>query len=348
MNRTPPARATRSRPLAMLTGATLAACIGLAACNPTIRIDLLPGPEALEPVVVLEKEASTSHRIAMIELRGLLVDSVRPTLLGGGENPVDRFVAQLTLAEEDPRVKAVIVRISSPGGTVTSSHILYTELRAFRERSGKPVVVSIGEVAASGGYYVSLAADQIIAEPTSITGSIGVIVQTVNVSKGLSMIGITSRSVVSGQNKDMANPLEPVEERHFAVLQELVDGSYARFKDLVVERRPRLNPTNLDMATDGRIFSGEAAHKLGLIDGLGGVREAHAAAKSLAGIEAAQLVRYVTGGETARTPYAALPSSTPSAEREINLFQLNLAGHAQLGGLGNPMETSGIYYLWMP
>jgi protease-4 len=339
----------RASALALVRSLVLAMTLGtLAACNPTIRVDLLPGPEPLAPVVVLEKDSSESHRVAMIELRGLLVDSVRPTLLGGGENPVDRFIAQLTLAEEDPRVKAVIVRISSPGGTVTSSHILYTELRAFRERSGKPVVVSIGEVAASGGYYVALAADQIIAEPTSITGSIGVIVQTVNVSKGLSMIGITSRSVVSGQNKDLANPLGAVEERHFAVLQELVDGSYARFRGLVVERRPALAATDLDMATDGRIFSGEAAHKLGLIDGLGGVRDAHAAAKSLAGIKAAQLVRYVTGGEVARTPYAASPTSAPGAEREINLLQLNLAGNAHLGGLGNPMETSGIYYLWMP
>ncbi len=321
----------------------------LGACSPTIRVDLLPGPEPLEPVVVLEKDARSSQRVAMIELRGLLVDSVRPTLLGGGENPVDRFIAQLNLAEEDPRVKAVIVRVSSPGGTVTSSHILYTELHAFRERSGKPVVVSIGEVAASGGYYVALGADEIVAEPTSITGSIGVIVPTVNVSKGLGMIGITSRSVVSGPNKDMANPLEPMQERHFEVLQELVDGSYARFRGLVVARRPALKEADVGLATDGRIFSGERAHELGLVDSLGGVREAHARAKALAGVERAQLVRYVTAGELARTPYAGGPAvaGAQQGEREFNLVQLNVPGGGA-GGLGNPMETGGIYYLWMP
>jgi protease-4 len=156
------------------------------------------------------------------------------------------------------------------------------------------------------------------------------------------MIGITSRSVVSGQNKDLANPLEPVDERHFVVLQGLVDTSYTRFRSLVAERRPTLTPADLDRATDGRIFTGEEAIKLGLIDALGGVREAHAAAKRRAGVESAQLVRYVGGGELARTPYAT--SSQPAADREINLLQLNLPQ----GGLPAASETSGIYYLWTP
>jgi protease-4 len=184
-------------------------------------------------------------------------------------------------------------------------------------------------VGASGGYYLALGADTILAEPTSITGSIGVIMPTVNVSEGLAMIGIRSRSITSGPNKDLANPMEPMRDAQYAVLQQMVDEMYARFRGLVVERRPGLSAGNLDMATDGRIVMGDRAKELGLVDELGGLREAFARAKAMARLERATLVKYADPA----TPPRSIYSTTGGPEREINLVQLKL-GSGSLGADG--------------
>ncbi|MCC6951088.1 MAG: signal peptide peptidase SppA [Phycisphaerales bacterium] len=322
----------------LLSGVLSAAALVLGACTPIVNINVMPPEERFRPQVVLE-EGGGGSRVAVIEVRGLIMDGRTPGLIMDGPNPVDRFAAQLTLAEKDPAVKALIVRITSPGGTVTASHVMHEELRRFSRVSGKPVVASIGEVGASGGYYLALGADTIMAEPTSITGSIGVIMPTVNVSEGLAMIGIRSRSITSGPNKDLANPMEPIRDAQYAVLQGMVDEMYARFRGLVVERRPGLASGNLDMATDGRVFMGERAKELGLVDELGGLREAFARAKEMAGLERATLVKYADPATPPRSIYSAAGES----EREINLVQVKL-GAGALRATG----TAPFYYLWAP
>lgn len=316
----------------------VAAVLVLGACTPIVNINVMPPEERFKPQVVLE-EGGGGSRVAVIEVRGLIMDGRTPGLIMDGPNPVDRFAAQLTLAEKDPAVKALIVRITSPGGTVTASHVMHEELRRFSRVTGKPVVASIGEVGASGGYYLALSADTIMAEPTSITGSIGVIMPTVNVSEGLAMIGIRSRSITSGPNKDLANPMEPMRDAQYAVLQEMVNEMYARFRGLVVERRPGLSSGNLDMATDGRVVMGERAKELGLVDELGGLREAFVRAKAMAGLERATLVKYADPA----TPPRSIYSSAGEPEREINLVQLKV-GTGALGANG----TAPFYYLWAP
>jgi protease-4 len=270
---------------------------------------------------------------------------------------VDELSARLARARDDAGVRAIILRINSPGGTVTASDVMYREVRRFADETGKPVVASLGEVAASGGYYLALSADRIVAEPTSITGSIGVIIPTVNVSAGLERIGIHSRSLVSGKNKDVANPLEPEREGHYALLQGMVDEFYAGFRSRVVERRgPRrplsagdahattLDTSRLDDLTDGRIVTGRQAVEAGLADELGGVREAFEAAKRLAGMKGAQLVKYYR--EDASVPRSAYaPTATaPSAGTEINLIQIRAESLMGLAGV----EGGGAYYLWLP
>lgn len=317
------------------------AVLMVAACAPKVNVAVgAAGGGRLEAREVMSDAGSPAFRVAMIDVRGVIYDAQAPGLLGPGPNPVDRFAAALRKAEEDARVKAVIVRISSPGGTVTGSHVMHEELRAFRSRTGKPVVISMGEIAASGGYYLALAGDEVIAEPTTITGSIGVIVPMVNVSEGLGMIGVRSRSIVSGANKDLANPLEPMREGQYAILQRMVDDMYARFAALVRERRPGI--TNLEEATDGRVVTGERALQMGLIDGLGGVREAFARAKALGGVSRASLVKYVDEGRLAMTPYAATPIP---AGTEINVLSVQVNDPL---GAGVRMETSGMYYVWLP
>lgn len=185
-----------------------------------------------------------------------------------------------------------------------------------------------------------------MAEPTTITASIGVIIPTVNVSEGLNRIGIVSRSVKSGPNKDLANPLEPIRDSQYLILQGMVNEFYARFRGLVVERRPGVKKDQLDELTDGRVVTGERAAETGLVDSTGGVREAFEAAKKRAGVSHAALVKYGYGKVArAKTPYAESDLSGMAADRgtEVNLVQLRLGSDAMLGsGMGCA------YYLWSP
>lgn len=291
-------------------------------------------------------DAGATAKVALIDVEGLIAHSASGGLFAGAGNSVDELVARLDLAEKDEKVRAVVLRVNSPGGTVAASDTMYNEIASFRARSKKPVVVSMAEVAASGGYYISLAADRVIAQPTTITGSIGVLVQTVNFSKGMAMIGVEARAVTSGANKDLTNPLQPMREEHYAIIQGTVDEFYRGFRGRVAQSRPVIEASRLDTITDGRVFTGETALREGLVDALGGVREAFDEAKRLAGIKSARLVKFHTPGRTPSSAYATAtaPASVPvagsSSGTQINLVQLNLA-HPLAPG-------AGFYYLWVP
>jgi len=315
-----------------------------AACSPlTVSFTLGASPEKLEEAVV-HADPRGRDKVAIIDVRGIIADSPRSGLLSSSASPVDGLVARLDKAAQDPRVKAVVLRINSPGGTVAGSDVMYRELRRFRNETGKPVVASMGEVAASGGYYIALASDTILAQPSTITGSIGVVFPTINLSDGMSRIGIRSRSIVSGPNKDIANPLEPPVEDHYAILQGIVDDFYHDFRSLVIERRPKLSTGDVGIATDGRVVTGTRAVELGLVDREGGLRDAFDSAKALADIDQARLVKYAASRGAARTPYARDPAPPPRAdETDLNLVNIELAHAASLGLL-----PPGAYYLWIP
>jgi protease-4 len=322
---------------------TVLLALTLQACSPRVEIGIGEFPERdLAASVVLADKDAGALRVAMFDVKGMILDASKPSLLGAGENPVDRFVARLALAENDEAIRAVVIRISSPGGTVTGSDIMYEELRRFAEKTKKPVVVSMGEIATSGGYYLALAADHIVAEPTTITGSIGVIMPTFNFSDGLRKVGITSRSVKSAQNKDIANPFEPMQNHHYTILQGLVNEYYTRFKSLVLSRR-KIDPANVGTVTDGRIFSGQQALELGLIDEVGGIRQAFIAAKKLAGLEKASLVKYSDKNYPARTAYALGPVQPPESSRSMMSLKMDVNG--PLAGLATE-ESGAAFYLW--
>jgi protease IV len=349
--------------------ALLLLLLTLAACAPvTVSITLFGEASRLWETE-LQRERGSTHKVAIIDVRGVMADRASG-LLVQRPNPVDELTAQLQLAESDRRVAAVIIRINSPGGTVAASEMMHREIRDFSQRSGKPVVASFGEVAASGGYYLALAADHIIAEPTSITGSIGVIIPTFNFSQGLNRIGIYSRSVTSVDNKDIANPFEPMNEEHYAILKSMADEFHGQFQGTVALRRgeaPRRNspapdpsarhgtapalptlpkrfidPDRLAQITDGRIMTGLQALNLGLIDETGGIPEAFHAAKALAGLHSARLVKYFReDAGRPRTAYAA--AGMPPAEgAEINILQI------RTGSSGLTDLHAGIpYYLYI-
>ncbi len=333
----------------VVAAVSLAAC----GCSPvTVSFTLFADNGRLHEAAVESDPGGSQGKVLMIDIRGLIADREDSGLLSSGPNPVDELAAELRKAAEDKSVHAVILRINSPGGTVAASDMMYREVRRYAASTGRPVIASLGEIAASGGYYLALSADRIVAEPASITGSIGVIIPTVNVSEGLNRIGIRSRSITSRPNKDLANPLEPMREEHYAVLQALVDEFYERFRGLVVERRgpahsgswgdaKLLDTSRVDTLTDGRVVTGVRAAEAGLVDQTGGIRDAFELAKRMAGLTRGTLVKYYREDSAApRSAYARSDVAAPGGE--INLLQLRLPG-STFG-----MEGAGAYYLWIP
>lgn len=319
----------------------------LSACAPTsVTFNFGADDGKLKATRVIEEPGAGDASIALIDVRGLIVDAPERGLWASYSSPVDDLVARLNHAEHDPSVKAVILRINSPGGTVSASDTMYREVRRFAETSKKPVVASLGEVAASGGYYLALSADTIIAQPTCITGSIGVIMPTMNFSEGLGKLGITARSIKSGANKDLANPFEPMRESQYVVLQGMVDEFYTRFRGLVVSRRPNLRGS-IDDLTDGRVVTGARAVEAGLADSEGNMTEAFDAAKRLAGITAANLIKlHARNAPAPRSAYSVADIEPPSASgAEAGGAQFNLL-NVDMHGIG-PLR-GGAYYLWMP
>lgn len=299
-------------------------------------LDVVPAVNGLTETVVLEDPgAGSSAKIALIQITGVIADADRRGLITKGENPVARFVESLHKAAKDPKVKAIVLRINSPGGTVTASDIVYREIQHFKNTSKKPVVVLMSDVAASGGYYIACAADEIIAHPTTITGSIGVIIQTFNFSEGMRRIGINADAITSGPNKATGSPFEPMPPEHRALLQGLVDEFYANFVAIVTDSRPNLSIADLEWITDGRVVTGKRAAEVGLIDSTGDLRDAFAAAKKRANLTAAKLVKYHRPLEYVGSAYARSPGTNP----QINMLQLNVDA-------GPLFDQSGFYYLW--
>jgi len=329
----------------------LLGCALTGGCLPTkFVIDLAPGDGSLKPAVVMRDEGASDSgtRIAMIDVIGLISETPSSGIFSGASTGIDGLMTRLDEAARDPKVKAIILRVNSPGGTTAGSEVMYTEIRRFREQTGKPVVVSMGEVAASGGYYISLAADHIVAQPTTITASIGVIAQTFNFSKGMDRYGIQGRAVVSGPNKDMSNPFEPPVEEHYILMQGIVDEQYHAFRDLVAHRRPgaAANAAAFAELTDGRVVTGRDALRSGLVDSLGTVRDAFAQAKDLAGVTSAVLIKYHPESSTPpRSPYAA-GAGAPTPENANPAISLG-AGPIQVEARGIDVLGPGFYYLWI-
>ena len=181
------------------------------------------------------------------------------------------------------------------------------------------------------------AGDEVIAHPTTITGSIGVIIQTFNFSEGMRKIGINADAVTSGPNKAAGSPFEPMPAKHRALLQELVDEFYSGFVSVVKKSRPTLSPEDLKWITDGRVVTGRRAAEIGLVDSTGDLHDAFAAAKRRANLSRAKLVKYHRNSQHVGSAYARQPQIDP----QINLLQLNV-------NAGSMFNQSGFYYLWDP
>ncbi|HBP17982.1 MAG TPA: signal peptide peptidase SppA, partial [Planctomycetes bacterium] len=183
------------------------------------------------------------------------------------------------------------LRIDSPGGTVGASDRIWHMVSEFKRTTGKPVVVHMGGTCASGGYYIAVACDHLIAEPTTITGSIGVVLSTLNFSGLLKEYGVKDVTIKSGPNKDLLNSTAPPNEEHLAIMQTMVDETYARFTEIVAKGRP-IKLEKVRQLADGRIYTANQALKHQLIDAIGYQEDAFATVRRLAQAGACQLVRY--------------------------------------------------------
>lgn len=221
-------------------------------------------------------------RIAVIAVDGPIVRGRAPLFARGREAAAQNIVDAVEDARADKRVKAIILRVSSPGGSYVASDTILHALSAARD-GGLPVIVSMSDMAASGGYFVALAADHVVAHPNTITGSIGVVSGKLNLSGFLAEYGIRTDSVSAGRNADMFSPTRPFSAAESARLDAVLDTIYEDFTAKVAAAR-RLGPVEIDGAARGRVWSGEDAKRIGLVDVLGGYAEAEGLARDAAGI----------------------------------------------------------------
>jgi len=276
--------------------------------------------ELEETVIDTDAGLFVTDKIAVVDVDGLLFNRRDGGMFGSGENAVSLFVEKLDKAAADPNVKAVVLRINSPGGGVTASDMMRRRLKKFRDEKRVPVVAIIEDVGASGGYYLASGADVILAHPTSVTGSIGVIVQTISLAGTMQKLGIDAHAVTSGTHKDMGSPLKPLDEADRKIIQAMVDEFYNRFVDTVAEGRPKLSRDQVLALADGRIYSGRQALDLGLVDRLADVEEAIDLAKETCGSKAAKVVMYHRGLGYRANAYSAAPLTGP----QINLLNISV------------------------
>ncbi len=221
--------------------------------------------------------------IGIVRIYGLITTQKSGGPFAFQERGADYYVTRIKRLAENPRVKAILIRVNSPGGSVGASQEIYDEIIRAREK-GKKVIISMGDVAASGGYYISSAADYILANPGTVTGSIGVIVGNINFYELVNKWGVKMNIIKSGEYKDTLSSWREMTEEERALFQKLVDRVYEQFITAVAEGR-KLEIERVKELSDGRIFTGEEALELGLIDQLGGFQEAIRVAAEKAGIK---------------------------------------------------------------
>jgi protease IV len=299
-------------------------------CSPRIKLFT----DSRDPLKEHVLEGKARGKVLVIPIRGAIRDS-EEGLVRKRAGMVQEVVSFLRKAEEDKEVRAVILKVDSPGGPVAASDNIYHELLRFKEKTGAKVVVAMMGLAASGGYYVSLPADSIFAHPTTITGSVGVIFLKPRVIGFMEKMGLAVDVTTSGRNKDMSSPFRvPTEEEQQLILQ-MIDVMAKRFLDLVQKHR-NITPEGLEIVSTARIFPAEEALKLGLIDRIGYLDEAVAEAKKLAGLpEDAKVVVYRRSEYPNDTIYNNHTSIEPGIPQARLLELLEPAA-----------LTPGFHYLW--
>lgn len=260
-----------------------------APAQPQGLFDLFAGKPSRVEEELVSGLPGEQYKVLLINLTGIIT-STTDTALARTATP-DRLRWQLERAEKDPWIRAIVVEINSPGGEVTASDVMYRQLK--RIRGHKKVVALMGDIAASGGYYVAAGAERILAHPTTITGSIGVIMHSANLQGLMEKLGVKPVIIKSTTTpmKDILSPTREMTPEEKKLLEGILDDMYARFTSIVAENR-KLGPEQVKTVADGRIYTAGQALKLRLIDEIGYREDAVAAAMKLASMKSAKVIRY--------------------------------------------------------
>lgn len=298
----------------------------------------LPG---IEPLAEKTVEGKGDNKVLLIDISGIIKDEETSGLLGVETRPnlTARIKEELGKAAADSDVKAVVLRINTPGGSVTTSDIIAHEIRKFKQEKKVPVIAELMDTAASGGYYIAASADKIIANPTTVTGSIGVIAFSVNASGLMDKIGLTNQTIKSGDRKDIGSPLRPMTEEDRKILQSVINDMYERFLDQVMEGRKSqgFSREELRKISDGRIFTASQALELKLIDSIGYLDDAVAEARKAAGVKEARTITYAPARSYRNNIYSKIGASAPAGINFINIDD----------GLTRKFGMD-FMYIWMP
>lgn len=315
-----------------LSNATLTlALLGFTGC---VSIDLPGGvPQPLVETVVHGKSGG---KILMVQLDGVISgQATSASLFTPGESRVARLREELDRAREDEAVVALLLRINSPGGSADASDTMYREVLRFKQEKGIPMVAHLMGIAASGGYYVAMAADRVVAQPATVTGSIGVIFGGVNLTGLLEKIGVENQTLVSGPYKDAGSMLRRMSPEERAQLQSVLDDLFQRFLAVVKQGRPQLDAQTIARLADGRIYSADQAIENGLVDEIGDLTDAVNALEKLAGLSSSRVVTYHRPREYRKNLYSV---AAPAAG-------IDLGWRPQLQAL---LPSPSFLYLWTP
>lgn len=261
--------------------------------------------------------------IAVIDVDGVLLNRNYGGFGSMGENPLALFREKLNAARQDTRAQAVVLRINSPGGSVTATDIMRQELTRFRQQTGLPVIACIMDTGTGGAYYLATACDAIIAHPTSLVGAVGVILNLYNMEDTLQQFNITPQSIRAGQRVDAGSPVRPITDEEQEMLRRIAEQFHQRFIDAVLEGRPGyLGRPEVDF--DGQVFTAEQALRNGLIDQIGYLDDAIALAAGTSDRPDPnpQVLLYRRDNDRANTPY----DITPNVPQESGIFPMSLPG----------------------
>jgi len=295
--------------------------------------------DASAPLQEFTLQGKEKGKVLIIPVRGIISDNTKKGMLYDMPSMVQEIVSQLRMAEIDEEVRAVLLKIDSPGGSTTASDILYHEIMAYKKRTGTKVVAAMMDIATSGGYYVSLPSDLIIAHPTTITGSIGVIFIRPELINIMGKIGLDIEVIKSGQNKDMGSPFRESTEEEDKIFQDLIDELSGRFLNLVAKHR-KIDQNILSNISTARVYLANEALQLGLVDKIGYLNDAIMQAQELAGLnEDCKVIVY----RRTRYPNDNIynTSTTRFGSQGLSLIDLGMLDSI------TSLRT-GFYYLWPP
>jgi protease-4 len=293
-----------------------------------------------EPLQEFTLEGDGDGKILVIQIKGIIWDIRKEGFLRSGPSMLQEIVSHLRKAEKDPEIKAVILKIDSPGGTVTASDIIYNELIRFKEKTGVKIVAVMMGVAASGGYYVSLPADYIVAHPTTVTGSVGVLFPRWQAFGLMEKIGIRRDISKSGKYKDMGSPFREPTEEEVKMFQELIDGLNNRFISLVKKHRD-LTPEALEEVSTARVFLAQDAFNNGLVDDVGYLNDAIDHTKKMTNLpKNTKIITYRRAEQPDDNLYNT--STTQLGTKQLSLIDIGLPREML------PRLQNGFYYIWEP